>query len=224
MKTPMKVLVIDIGGTHVKLSASGKRGRRRFDSGPAMTPPRLLKALAPLVADWTYEAISMGYPGLVKNHRIVADPRNLGPGWVGFDFQRALGCPVKILNDAAMQALGSYEGHRMLFLGIGTGLGSTMIVDGRVMPMELAHLPYRKGRTYEDYVGVRGLKRLGKQRWRTHTHAVIELLRAALEPDYVILGGGNAEKLGALADGVRLGKNANAFAGGFRLWEIDDDA
>lgn len=219
----MSILVIDVGGTHVKLSVSGKRATRRFDSGPAMTPRRMLKALAPVVADWTYQAVSMGYPGPVKDHRIVAEPRNLGPGWVGFDFPRALDRPVKILNDAAMQALGSYEGHRMLFLGIGTGLGSTMIVDGKVMPMELAHLPYRKGRTYEDYVGARGLKRLGKQRWRAHTHAVIELLRAALQPDYVILGGGNASKLGALADGVRLGKNANAFAGGFRLWQADGD-
>jgi predicted NBD/HSP70 family sugar kinase len=156
--------------------------------------------------------------------RIAAEPPHLGPGWVAFDFSRAFGCPVKIVNDAAMQALGSYEGGRMLFLGLGTGLGSAMIVDGRIEPMELGHLPYRKGRAYEDYVGVAGLKRLGKKRWRKHVWAVIEQLRMALEPDYVVLGGGNIKKLDTPPPGVRFGENANAFVGGFRLWQTGKPA
>lgn len=215
----MKILVIDVGGSHVKLLASGVREARRFSSGPTMTPHKMVAATIARTSDWEYDHVSMGYPGLVVHGRIASEPRNLGTGWLGFEFDRALGSPVKIANDAAMQALGSYQGGRMLFLGLGTGLGSAMIVDGQVEPMELAHLPYRKGRTYEDYVGARGLKRLGKRRWRKHTVAVIALLRAALEPDYVVLGGGNAKKVGELPAGVRLGANVNAFAGGFRLWD-----
>ena len=160
----------------------------------------------------------MGYPGLVTHGRIAADPRNLGRGWVGFDFRAGFGCPVKIENDAAMQARGSYAGGRMLFLGLGTGLGSAMIVDGQVEPMELAHLPYKKGRTYEEVVGAAGLERLGKKKWRGQVRDVIAQLRSALEPDYTVIGGGNAKKLGALPAGVRIGANANAFLGGFRLW------
>jgi predicted NBD/HSP70 family sugar kinase len=163
--------------------------------------------------------VSIGYPGPVVDDRSLHDPRNLGPGWVGFDFRQAFGCPVKLINDAAMQALGSYQGGRLLFLGLGTGLGSAMIVDGLVAPMELAHLPYKNGRTYEDYVGLRGLKRWGKKRWRRHVTAVVELLQAALEPDDVVIGGGNAKKLAELPPGCRLGDNANAFIGGFRLWQ-----
>jgi polyphosphate glucokinase len=215
----MKILVIDVGGTHVKLLASGVSAPRRFDSGRTMTPAKMVRAVKRRTSDWSYDRISMGYPGLVVHRRIAAEPKNLGGGWLGFDFEKAFGRPVRIMNDAAMQALGSYEGGRMLFLGLGTGLGSAMIVDGDVEPMELAHLPYKKGRTYEDYVGARGFKRLGKRKWRKHALDVVGLLRAALQPDYVVLGGGNAQKIGRLPDGVRLGNNAKAFAGGFRLWD-----
>ncbi|MHB1313467.1 MAG: ROK family protein [Gemmatimonadaceae bacterium] len=214
----MRVLCMDVGGTHVKLLVSGKRTMRAFASGPAMTPSQMVGQVRALTSDWPYDVVSIGYPGLVVHGRIAAEPRNLGPGWTRFDFGRACGCPVRIINDAAMQALGSYEGGRMLFLGLGTGLGSAMIVDGRLEPMELAHLPYRKGRTYEEYVGAAGLKRLGEKKWRTHVWDVVGLLRAALEPDDVVVGGGNAKRLGALPRGVRAGKNANAFTGGFRLW------
>jgi len=212
------VLAIDIGGTHVKLLASNQREHRQFDSGDGLTPTRIVSEVQSCTADWSYDVISIGYPGLVVHGHIAAEPKNLGRGWTGFDFSEAFGHPVKLVNDAAMQALGSYEGGRMLFLGLGTGLGSAMIVDGLVEPMELAHLPYRKGRTYEDYVGAAGLERLGEKKWRKHVFRVVDLLRRALEPDYVVLGGGNAKKLGSLPAGIRLGDNANAFAGGFRLW------
>jgi polyphosphate glucokinase len=215
----MRVLVIDVGGTHVKVLANGKRVHRQVESGPTMTAEQMVTAVKHLVPDWQYEAVSIGYPGPVVHDRPLHDPRNLGGGWVGFDFHQAFGCPVKLINDAAMQALGSYQGERLLFLGLGTGLGSAMIVDGIVEPMELAHLPYKKGRTYEDYVGLRGLKRLGRKRWRRHVAAVVELLQAALEPDDVVIGGGNAKKLTELPKGCRLGDNANAFIGGFRLWQ-----
>jgi polyphosphate glucokinase len=215
----MKILAIDLGGTHVKVLASDQTEPRRFDSGPSLTPFQMVEKVKGLTADWSYDAISMGYPGLVVHDRIAAEPRNLGRGWVGFDFGQAFGLPVKLINDAAMQALGDYEGGRMLFLGLGTGLGSAMIIDGQIQPMELGHLPYRKGQTYEDYVGAAGLKRLGEAKWRKHVWAVVELLREALEPDTVVVGGGNAKRLTQLPPGVRLGENANAFAGGFRLWQ-----
>ncbi len=214
----MKVLVIDVGGSHVKLLRSGMRTSRRFDSGVSMTPSKMVKLVKRITVDWPYDVISMGYPGLVLHGRIAAEPKNLGPGWVGYDFPEAFGHPVKILNDAAMQALGSYEGGRMLFLGLGTGLGSAMVVNGDVQPMELAHLPYKKGRTYEDYVGLKGFKRLGVRRWRKQVGLVLKIWRAALQPDYVVIGGGNAERLTQLPNDVRLGDNANAFKGGFRLW------
>jgi polyphosphate glucokinase len=214
----MRVLVIDVGGTHVKVLATGRNTPRQVESGPTMTAAQMVAAVTHLVPDWPYEAVSIGYPGPVVHDRPLHDPRNLGPGWVGFDFDTAFGCPVKLINDAAMQALGSYQGGRLLFLGLGTGLGSAMVVDGLVQPMELAHLPYKKDRTYEDYVGLRGLKRLGKKRWRRHVAAVVELLQAALEPDDVVIGGGNAKKLAELPPGSRLGDNANAFIGGFKLW------
>jgi polyphosphate glucokinase len=217
----MKILAIDVGGTHVKILASNAREPRKIDSGPSLTPSRMVREVKRVAADWTYDVISLGYPGLVVHERIAAEPRNLGRGWVGFDFAKAFGCRVKITNDAAMQALGSYEGGRMLFLGLGTGLGSAMIVDGRLEPMELAHLPYRKGRTYEEYVGLAGLERLGLAKWRKHVKLVIDALRAALEPDYVVLGGGNAKKVGRLPRGVRLGANANAFLGAFRIWDAE---
>lgn len=215
----MQILVIDVGGTNVKVVVSDQRERRKFTSGPSLTPSQMVKKVNQLTADWSYSVISIGYPGPVVHERIAAEPRNLGQGWVGFDFGKAFDRPVKLINDAAMQAIGSYEGGRMLFLGLGTGLGSTMIVDGRPEPMELAHLPYRKGRTYEDYVGAAGLKRLGAKKWRKHVWAVAALLRSALVPDSIVVGGGNAKKLRRLPEGVRLGENGNAFAGGFRLWE-----
>jgi polyphosphate glucokinase len=215
----VKVLVIDVGGTHVKLLVSGQRVRRELVSGPSLRPANMVKQVKRLTADWTYDAISIGYPGLVVHGRIAAEPVNLGRGWIGFDFQKAFDRPVKIMNDAAMQALGSYAGGRMLFLGLGTGLGTAMIVDSHVVPMELAHLPYKKGRSYEDYVGAKGLKRLGMHKWRKHVRLVITQLRTALEPDDIVIGGGNAAKLGRAPAGVRLGDNANAFAGGFRLWK-----
>jgi polyphosphate glucokinase len=213
-----RILVIDVGGTHVKVLVSGQREPRRFDSGPTLTPNQMVKKVKHLTADWSYGAISLGYPGLVVHGRIAAEPRNLGRGWVGFDFGKAFGLPVRLVNDAAMQALGSYEKGRMLFLGLGTGLGSAMIVDGKLEPMELAHLPYRKGRTYEDFVGDAGLTRLGERKWRKHVWAVVEALRAALEPDVVVVGGGNARRLRHPPAGVRLGQNTKAFVGGFRLW------
>jgi polyphosphate glucokinase len=215
----MRVLVIDVGGTHVKVLATGRKAHRQVESGPTMTAAQMVAAVKHLVPDWTYEAVSIGYPGPVVHDRPLHEPYNLGGGWVGFDFRAAFGCPVKIVNDAAMQALGSYKGGRLLFLGLGTGLGSAMVVDNIVQPMELGHLPYRKGRTYEDYVGLRGLNRLGKKRWRQHVLLVIEQLQAALEPDDVVIGGGNAKRLTEAPMGCRFGDNANAFVGGFKLWK-----
>jgi polyphosphate glucokinase len=216
---PRRVLVVDVGGTHVKVLATGKRERREVDSGPAMTARQMVAAVKKLTADWRYDVVSIGYPGPVMHGKPVVDPRNLGPGWVGFDFHKAFGKPVRLVNDAAMQALGSYAGGRMLFLGLGTGLGSAMIVDGLLEPMELAHLPYKNGRTFEDYVGLRGLKRLGKKRWRKAVADVVALLVSSLEADYVVLGGGNAKLLARLPRRARLGDNANAFRGGFLLWK-----
>jgi len=216
--SPMKILVIDIGGTHVKVVASGKRIHREFVSGPHLTPQRTVAGVRELTADWSFDVIAMGFPGLVRRDRVIREPWNLGKGWVGFSFAKAFKCPVKIINDAAMQALGSYDGGRMLFLGLGTGLGSTLIVDGLLAPMELAHLPYRDG-TFEDYVGVRGLEKYGRKKWRKYVFDVVERLMAALEPDEAVLGGGNVKKLKKLPPGCRAGSNDNAFRGGFRLWQ-----
>jgi polyphosphate glucokinase len=215
----MKVLVIDVGGTHVKLLATGQTEPRKFPSGPEMTPDQMVAAVQKETADWQYDHVSIGYPGFVIRGKPVCEPANLGEGWVGFDFTKAFGKPVKILNDAAMQALGSYNGGKMLFLGLGTGLGSALIIDGQLEPMELAHLPYKKGRSFEDYLGLRGLHRLGKKKWRWHVDAVVESLKTILEVDDVVLGGGNAKLLKELPPGARLGDNANAFLGGYRLWE-----
>lgn len=213
------VLVLDVGGTHVKAMDSKNLTKREFASGPHLTAKAMVKQVKELTADWSYDVISVGYPGPVAHGRPLAEPHNLGKGWVGFNFEKAFGHPTQVVNDALMQALGSYEGGRMLFLGLGTGLGSAMIVDGMLEPMELGHLPYHKGRTFEDCVGAAGLERLGKKKWRRKVADIVKHFVAALEPDYVVLGGGNAEKLGRLPRKARLGDNANAFKGGFRLWD-----
>lgn len=215
----MRVLAIDIGGTHVKILATGQTEKRAVASGPTLTPRRMVTAVKKLAQGWSYDVVSMGYPGPVLHNRPMLEPHNLGRGWVGFDYARAFGKPVRILNDAAMQALGSYRGGRMLFIGLGTGLGTALVMDGQVEPLELAHLPYKKGRTFEDYVGLRGLERLGKKKWRKEVAAVVEHLRAAMQAEYVVIGGGNAKKLTDVPKGVEIGDNANAFLGGFRMWE-----
>jgi polyphosphate glucokinase len=217
-----RILAIDIGGTHVKVLLSGVPGgydaERRVDSNPKLTPAQMLKAVRGMLQGWKYDVVSMGFPGVVWHGRPLTEPHHLGRGWVGFDYAAAFGKPVRIINDAAMQAIGSYEGGRMLFLGLGTGLGSALILGGVVEPMELGHLPYRKQRTYEDYLGIAGLARLGKKRWRRAVFDVVERLSSAFEVDYVVLGGGNAAKLKQLPPHARAGNNANAFKGGFRLW------
>jgi predicted NBD/HSP70 family sugar kinase len=215
---PQNILVIDIGGTNLKFRDSNHPDVVKIPSGAEMSAPRMVTDIKKATKAWNYTHVSMGYPGPVRQGRPLSEPHNLGPGWVGHNFEKSFGCPVRIVNDAAMQALGSYEGGRMLFLGLGTGLGSALIVEGVLEPMELAHLPYRKGKTYEDYVGLRGLERLGKAKWRKHVFIVIEQLRNALDAEYVVLGGGNSKHLKELPDGVRLGANTNAFIGGFRLW------
>lgn len=217
----MKVLVLDIGGTYVKLLATGQKERRRFESGPDMTPRLMVAGVKKLAADWEYDVVSMGYPGLVVKGRIAKEPHNLAPGWIRFNFSAAFKRPVKIINDAAMQALGSYRRGTMLFLGLGTGLGSALVAEGVIVPMELAHLSYRKG-TYEDHLGLRGLKRLGRKKWRKHVDDCVARLISALHLDEVVLGGGNAKKLTKLPKRCRAGNNANAFLGGFRLWEKPD--
>ena len=219
MSPSNKVLVIDIGGTHVKLLACGQKEPIKIPSGPEMTPRRMVTLVRRATAKWKYSVVSIGYPGPVLHGKPVSDPHNLPPGWVGFDFRKAFGRPVKLMNDAALQAIGSYKRGRMLFLGLGTGLGSALIVDGIIEPLELAHLPYKKGRTYEDYIGLRGLERLGKKKWRRYVADVVNRLKAALEVDDVVIGGGNARLLKALPAGARLGSNANAFRGGFRIWQ-----
>jgi polyphosphate glucokinase len=213
------VLVIDVGGSHVKFRI-GTRGKvNRFESGPELTARQMAAAVTAAVPRSAYDAVSIGYPGLVVHGRIVAEPHNLGRGWVNFDFQKVFGKPVRVINDAAMQAIGSYEGGRMLFLGLGTGLGATLLLDGVVEPMELGHMPYRNGRSFEDYVGERGRVRLGTRKWRKVVREVVDHLRKVLEADYVVVGGGNARRLKSLPDDVRLGDNHNAFIGGLRLWE-----
>jgi len=214
----MKVLAIDIGGTHVKILATGQKEKLEFESGLKLTPKLMVAGVKNLAKDWEYDVVSIGYPGPVLHNRPVAEPHNLAKGWVGFNFEKAFGCPVKVINDAAMQALGSYKKGKMLFLGLGTGLGTTLIADVIIEPMELGHLPYKKA-TYEDYVGLRGLKKHGKKKWRKYVADIVERLSAALEPDEIVLGGGNVHKLKKLPKGCRAGDNANAFTGGFRLWK-----
>ena len=218
----MKVLVIDVGGTHIKALLSGETEPRKFDSGPSMNPGEMVKGVKKMTQDWKYDAVSIGYPGPVLRNRPIVEPYNLGKGWVGFHYEKAFGCPTKILNDAAMQALGSYKKGRMLFVGLGTGLGTAVVDDHIVEPMELGHLPYKKA-TYEDYVGLRGLKKHGKKKWRKLVVDVVERLRMAIEPDEIVLGGGNVKKLKQLPPHCRQGDNFNAFIGGFRLWNVNVD-
>jgi polyphosphate glucokinase len=215
----MRILVVDIGGSHVKALATGRRIPVRMPSGPRLTPTAMVRMVKEATAGWNYDVISVGFPGPVLHGRPVAEPHHLGAGWVGFNFAKAFGKPVKVVNDAAMQALGSYQGGRMLFLGLGTGLGSALIVDGVLEPMELGHLPYRKDRTYEDYLGERGLKRLGLKKWRKHVFEVAARLKAAFEVDDVVVGGGNATLIEKWPPGVRAGANVRAFRGGYRLWQ-----
>jgi polyphosphate glucokinase len=218
----MKILTIDVGGTHVKVLLSGEATPRKFESGATLTAKKMVAGVKEIAKDWNYDVVSIGYPGPVLRNRPIAEPHNLGKGWVGFDYVRAFAKPVKLINDAAMQALGSYKRGKMLFLGLGTGLGTCMVVDGIVEPMELGHLPYKKA-TYEDYVGIRGLEKRGKKKWRRDVADVTECLVAALEPDDVVLGGGNSKELKEIPPHCRLGDNANAFLGGFRLWDAPSD-
>lgn len=213
------ILVIDVGGTHIKLRLQGQDEVRKFVSGPTMTAQEMIEKIGAATTDWKFDRVSMGYPGPVVEHVIQEEPVNLGKGWLGFNFESALGHPVRIVNDAAMQALGSYDGGRMLFLGLGTGLGNTLVYNRLLIPMELGHLPYKKGKTFEDYVGQAGLKRLGRRKWQRAVFDVITRLRNALLPDYIVLGGGNVKKLDELPPACRMGDNSNAFIGGIRLWE-----
>ncbi len=216
-----RILVVDVGGTHVKVMVTGLTEPIEILSGPTLTAKAMAQKVKAALKDYPYDVVSLGYPAPVVHGHPLREPYNLGCGWVGFDFRKAFGRPVKIINDAALQALGSYKGGKMLFLGLGTGLGSAMIVDGVLQPMELAHLPYKRGKTYEDYLGLRGLKRLGRKKWQRQVYKVVVELRAALEAEQVVLGGGNAKKLKKLPPGAVLGHNQNAFLGGFRMWSKD---
>jgi polyphosphate glucokinase len=216
----MKILVVDVGGSNLKVGLSSRKGDPlKIPSGPEMNAARMVAAVKKATLGWKYDVVTIGYPGPVMKGRPTADPANLARGWKGFDFGKAFGKPVRVVNDAAMQALGSYHGGRMLFLGLGTGLGSALVIEGVLAPMELAHLPYKKGMTYEDYVGERGLKRLGRKKWTEHVHAIVEILRDGLQCDYVVLGGGQTKRLKKLPKGVRVGDNVKAIQGGIRLWE-----
>lgn len=215
----MRILVVDVGGTNVKVLATGQPERVKIPSGPTLTPARMVALVQEATRDWAYDVVSVGYPGPVRDGRPAREPRNLGAGWLDVDLAAAFGRPTRVVNDAAMQALGSYEGGRMLFLGLGTGLGTALVVEGIVQPMELAHLPYRDGCSFEEYVGAAGMERLGLRRWRRAVADVTARLAEATQVDDVVLGGGNVKKLETLPAGARRGANANAFRGGFRLWE-----
>jgi polyphosphate glucokinase len=215
----LKILTIDVGGTNIKAKLEGPIERRKFPSGPDMTPDKMVEGVLEMTSDWDYDVISIGFPGIIKEGKVITEPKNLGAGWKDFDFQKAFGKPVKIINDAAMQALGSYTGKGvLLFLGFGTGLGSAIVVDGKLLPMELAHLSYRKG-TFEDYVGLRGLEGLGQEKWQSHVHAVVERFKAAFLPDDIVLGGGKSKYLEDVPEGCRLGNNKLAYEGGYKLWK-----
>jgi polyphosphate glucokinase len=215
----VKILVVDVGGNNVKLLATGHHVPRKVRSGPKLTPARMMSGIKETVPDWKWDVVTVGYPGVVKNGRPALEPMNLGTGWVRYNFRRAFGKPVRIINDAAMQALGSYAGGRMLFLGLGTGLGAALVIEGLVQPLEIAHLSYRSGMTYEDFLGKHGQQRMGKKRWRQMVHEIVGVLLPAFQVDEVVIGGGNAKQLKELPPGARLGSNKNAFAGGFRLWK-----
>jgi polyphosphate glucokinase len=215
---PRHILVVDVGGTHVKLRVDNRGPVREFASGPKMTPGSMMRKIRKLMRGVRYDVVSIGYPGVVIRGRIVANPHNLGKGWLGYDFERAFGKPVRVLNDAAMQAIGSYAGGRMLFLGLGTGLGATLVIDGVIEPTEIGHMPYKHHRTFEEYVGERGRKHLGNRKWRKAVADVMADLKAAFQADYIVLGGGNARRLKKLPRDVRLGDNRNAFVGGVRMW------
>jgi polyphosphate glucokinase len=214
-----RILVVDVGGTNLKLSATAVRTPVKVPSGPGMTAARMVAAVRSATRGWAYDVVSLGYPGPVVDGKPAAEPRNLAKGWVGFDYGRAFGKPVRIVNDAAMQALGGHRGARTLFLGLGTGLGSALVAEGILVPLELAHLPYRRGRTFEEYVGLRGRKRLGRKRWRKHVAKVVEILRHAMQAEQVVLGGGEARRLERMPKAARLGTNADARTGGLRLWD-----
>jgi polyphosphate glucokinase len=216
------VLAVDVGGTHVKALLAGEKERRRFKSGPDLTPQTMVDGVLDLASDWAFDRVSVGIPTPVRGGMAIAEPVNLGKGWVGFDFENTFGRPTKVVNDAVMQAIGSYDGGRMLFLGLGTGLGSTLIADRVVEPLELGHLPFRK-KTFEDYVGKKALKKHGKEKWQATVFEVVERLTSALQPDYVVLGGGSADDLDELPPNARRGENELAFEGGFRLWEPEWD-
>ena len=220
----MKILTVDIGGNNVKILLQGETKKRKFPSGPQLTPQQMIAGIKKITADWKYDHVSIGFPGPVKNNKPVREPVNLGTGWVDFDYEKSFGCPVRMINDAAMQATGSYAGGDMLFLGLGTGLGTVLIFSDCIIPMELGHLPYKKERSFEDYLGTVGLERLGINKWKKHLLAIIQILSDAFGPEYVVLGGGNAKKLSAeeLPENVNLGDNMNAFTGGFRLWETTE--
>jgi hypothetical protein len=215
----VKILVVDIGGNNIKVLVSGQKAPHKIPSGPTLSAARMATAVRKAVAGTRYDAVTIGFPGPVKGGRPAAEPVNLGRGWVRFDYTRAFGKPVRVINDAAMQALGSHRGGRMLFLGLGTGLGSALVLDGLVQPLEMAHLLYRNGKTYEGFLGKRGLDRVGKKRWRQLVHEIVPRLHHAFQVDEIVLGGGNAKLLKDLPPATRLGSNSNAFAGGFRLWE-----
>jgi len=219
---PMKILVVDVGGTHVKYASTDHAIPRQYSSGPQLTAAQMVSQVLKLTRTWRYDGVSIGYPGVVAGGQPVRNPKNLGQGWVGFDFAAAFGRPVRILNDATMQALGNYGGGKMLFLGLGTGLGTTLIVDGVVVPMELGHLQWRKDRDYEYYLGDHGRKRLGEKKWRAKVLQVVSDFRLAMQPDEIVLGGGNARRLKRLPDNARLGDKLAAFHGGLRFW--DDQA
>jgi polyphosphate glucokinase len=214
----VKILVVDVGGNNVKLLASGRTVVAKVPSGPDLTPARMVAGIKEAIPDWKWDVVTIGYPGSVRNGRPALEPKNLGEGWIRYNYRRAFGKPVRIINDAAMQALGSYEGGRMLFLGLGTGLGAALVLEGLVQPLEIAHLSYKSGLTYEQFLGKAAQDRMGKKQWRKMVAEIVEALYAGFQVDEVVLGGGNAKQLKEIPSVARLGSNSNAFAGGFRLW------